>query len=69
MVNAIPLKQFLRLSYRMLGGQQGPSGRVRKISPTLGFDLRTVQPVAMLSQIYYSNTIMCLVKLFRLEIC
>ena len=32
--------------YRKLGGPQGRSGRVRKISPPLGFDPRTVQPVA-----------------------
>ena len=32
--------------YRRLGGPQGPSGRVRKISPTPGFDALTVQPVA-----------------------
>jgi hypothetical protein len=32
--------------YRRLGGPQGWSGRVRKISPTPGFDLRTVHPVA-----------------------
>ena len=31
---------------RRLGGSQGLSGRVRKISPPPGFDLRTVQPVA-----------------------
>ena len=31
--------------YRRLGGSQGRSGRVRKISPTPGFDPRTVQPV------------------------
>ena len=31
---------------RRLGGPQNRSGRVRKISPPLGFDLRTVQPVA-----------------------
>jgi hypothetical protein len=30
----------------MLGGPQGRSGRVRKISPAPGFDPRTVQPVA-----------------------
>jgi hypothetical protein len=30
----------------MLGGPQGRSGQVRKISPTPGFDRRTVQPVA-----------------------
>jgi hypothetical protein len=32
--------------YRRLGGPQGRSGRVRKISPPPGFDSRTVQPVA-----------------------
>jgi hypothetical protein len=32
--------------YRRLGGPQGQSGRVRKISPPTGFDPRTVQPVA-----------------------
>ena len=29
----------------LLGGLQGRFERVRKISPPLGFDLRTVQPV------------------------
>ena len=32
--------------YRRLGGPQGPSGRVRKISTPSGFDPRTIQPVA-----------------------
>jgi len=32
--------------YRRLGGPQGRSGLVRKISPPLGFDPQTVQPVA-----------------------
>ena len=32
--------------YRRLGGPQGRSGQVRKISPPPGFDTRTVQPVA-----------------------
>jgi hypothetical protein len=32
--------------YRRLGGSQGRSGRVQKISPQSGFDLRAVQPVA-----------------------
>jgi hypothetical protein len=31
--------------YRRLGGPQGQSGQVREISPPLGFDPRTVQPV------------------------
>jgi len=32
--------------YKRLGGPQGRSGQVRKISPPPGFDPRTVQPVA-----------------------
>jgi hypothetical protein len=32
--------------FRRLGGPQGRSGQVRKISPLPGFDPRTVQPVA-----------------------
>ena len=32
--------------YRRLGGPQGRSGRVRKISPPPGFDRRTVNPAA-----------------------
>jgi hypothetical protein len=32
--------------YRRLGGPQGRSGQVRKISPSPGFDPWTVQPVA-----------------------
>ena len=32
--------------YRRLGGPQGGSGLVRKISPLPGFDPRTLQPVA-----------------------
>jgi hypothetical protein len=32
--------------YSRLGGPQGRSGRVRKISPPAGFDPRTVQPIA-----------------------
>jgi hypothetical protein len=32
--------------YGELGGPQGRSGRVRKISPPPGIDPRTVQPVA-----------------------
>jgi hypothetical protein len=32
--------------YSGLGGPQGRSGRVQKISPPPGFDPRTVQPVA-----------------------
>ena len=35
--------------YRRLGGPQGRYGRVQKISPSPGFDHRTVQPVFMLA--------------------
>jgi len=31
----------------IVGGPQGQSGQVRKISPPPGFDPRTVQPVAI----------------------
>jgi hypothetical protein len=32
--------------YRRLGGPQGRSGQAWKVTPTPGFDPRTVQPVA-----------------------
>ena len=32
--------------YRRLGGPQGRAGWVRKISPSPGFEIRPVQPVA-----------------------
>jgi hypothetical protein len=41
-----PEKETRYPLYRRLGGPQGRSGRVRKISTPLGFDPRTVQPVA-----------------------
>jgi len=48
--------------YRRPGGPQGRFGRLRKISPTSGFDPRTVKPVAsrytdcaISAHIYYSN--------------
>ena len=42
-----PGKETWHPFYRRLGGPQGRSGRVRKISPPLpGFYQRTVQPVA-----------------------
>ena len=43
---ALPPGKTLYPLYRRLGGPQGRSGRVRKISPPQGFDPRTVQPVA-----------------------
>jgi hypothetical protein len=42
--------------YRRLGGPQGRSGRVRKISPSPAFDPRIVQPVAS-RYTDYSNTL------------
>jgi hypothetical protein len=43
---ALPPVQTRYPLYRRLGGPQGRSGRVRKISPPPEFDPRTVQPVA-----------------------
>jgi hypothetical protein len=42
----LPLGKTLYPLYGRLGGPQGRSGQVRKISPPPGFDPRTVQPVA-----------------------
>jgi hypothetical protein len=42
----LPLGKTRYPLYRWLGGPQGQSGQVRKISPPPGFDHRTVQPVA-----------------------
>ena len=43
---ALPPGKSRYALYKRLGGPQGRSGRVRKISPPPGFDPRTVQPVA-----------------------
>jgi hypothetical protein len=43
---ALPPRNTRYPSYRLLGGPQDRSGRVRKISPPSSFDPRTVQPVA-----------------------
>jgi len=43
---ALPPEKTWFPLYRRLGGPQGRSARVRKISPLPGFDPRTVQPVA-----------------------
>jgi hypothetical protein len=43
---ALPLAKTRYPLYRRLGGPQGRSGQVLKISPSPGFDPRTVQPVA-----------------------
>jgi len=42
----LPPGKTLYPLYRRLGGPQGRSGRMRKISTGQGFDSRTVQPVA-----------------------
>ena len=42
----IPGKETRYPLYRRLGGPQGRSERVRKISPPPGFDRRTIQLVA-----------------------
>jgi len=43
---SLPPGKTRYLLYRRLGGPQGRSGQVRKMSPSPGFDSRTVQPVA-----------------------
>ena len=43
---ALPSEMNRYQSYKRLGGPQGRSGWVRKISPPLGFDPRPFQPVA-----------------------
>jgi hypothetical protein len=43
---ALPQRKKRYPLYRRLGGPQGWSGQVSKISPPLGFDPRTVEPVA-----------------------
>ena len=51
------------LLYKTLGGLQDRSGRVRKISPQQGFELRTIHPVpscyidyVIPAHIYYIST-------------
>ena len=43
---SLPPRKTRYLLYRRLGGPQGRSGQVRKISPPPGFDPRTFQSVA-----------------------
>jgi len=43
---ALPLGETWYPLYRRLGGPQGQSDCVWKISPLLGFDPRTFQPIA-----------------------
>jgi len=42
----LPLGKTRYPLYRRLGGPQGQFGQVRKISPPLGFNPQTVQPIA-----------------------
>ena len=42
---ALPLGKTQYPLYRRLGRPQGRSGRVQKISPLLGFNPRTIQPI------------------------
>ena len=44
---ALPPGQTRYPLYRRLGGPQGRSGRVRKISPPPGFDPWALQPLAV----------------------
>ena len=48
LTTALEVGKTLYPLYRRLGAPQGRSGQVRKISPSPGFDPRTVQPVASL---------------------
>jgi hypothetical protein len=43
---ALPPRKTQYPLYRRLGGPQGWTGQVRKMSPLLGFDPRTVQHIA-----------------------
>jgi len=43
---SLPLEKTRYPLHRRLGGPQGRSGQVRKISPPPGFDPRTIQPLA-----------------------
>ena len=55
---ALPAGKTRYPLYRSLGGPQGRSERVRKISPPPEFDPRTVQPVAqLLSRLSYPGSL------------
>jgi hypothetical protein len=54
---ALPPRKTRYPLYRRLGGPQGRSGRVRKMSPPAGFGTRTVQPNLIIRmEIYYPAT-------------
>jgi len=64
-VRSLPTRKNRYPFYRRLGGPQGRSGQVLKISPPPGFDLRTVQPVASQYADYTTcptRTIYCRIK-------
>ena len=65
-----PGKVTRHLRYRRLRGLQGRSGRVRKITPTPGFDPRTVKPVASRYTNYINDfTMQFHTRLFRVCQC
>ena len=51
--------------YRRLGGPQGRYGRVRKISPPLGFDPRTMQTVASSYKLLFCSCCCCTCNFHR----
>jgi hypothetical protein len=53
---SVPGKEARYALYRRLGGRQGQSGRVRKISLQPGFDSQTVQSVALLLGSHIKST-------------
>ena len=63
---SLPLGKTRYPLYRRLGGPQGRSGQVRKISPPPGFDPRTVQPVASRYTDYATRhtLIACVIELY-----
>ena len=54
--------------YRRLGGSQGRSGQVRKISLPPGFDSRTVQPVASHYTDWTTRPTSCLANRLQLSV-
>ena len=54
--DALPRGETRYPLYRRLRGPQGRSGRIRKISLSPGFDLRTIQPVTSCSTDYATPT-------------
>ena len=65
-LHPLPRKETWCPLYRRLGGPQSRSGRVQKISPTPGFDPRTVQPVASRYTDYAIPTLLLLLLLLLL---